>query len=92
MKAVDKRRLHLKIVISVLAISSFACSSEEATMPELFGMREDEASEALTENGIDDWTVEWHEGENPSVVVNQKPKPGLPVEQETEVLIILSGK
>ncbi len=61
-------------------------------MPDLSGMREQEASEALRDSGIEDWTVRWTEGPKPMVVVDQEPDAGRPVDPETEVLIILSGE
>ena len=76
----------------MLAVFVLACSSESTTMPDLSGMREEEASAVLRDNGIEDWTVEWAEGENPMVVVDQEPDAGQPVEPDTDVVISLSGR
>ena len=80
------------VLIGMLAVFVLACSSESTTMPDLSGMREEEASAVLRANGIEDWTVEWAEGENPMVVVDQEPDAGQPVEPDTEVVISLSGR
>ena len=86
------KRLRSGIVVGALAMSFlFACSSE-STMPDLSGMREREASAALRESGIEDWTVKWAEGPNPLVVIDQEPDAGRPVGPETDVLISLSGE
>lgn len=68
-----------------------ACSDDK-TMPDLSGMRKDEAAAALRANGIRDWTEKWSEGSNPLVVVDQEPDAGEPVDLDTEVLISLSGR
>ena len=61
-------------------------------MPDLHGLDKDESSETMEESGIDDYTVEWHEGENPLVVVDQVPDAGETIDDETEVRIVLSGR
>ena len=61
-------------------------------MPDLSGIREDEATAALEEEGIEDWTVEWHEGTKPMVVVDQEPDEGDSVSENSEVQIVLSGQ
>ncbi|HYN35359.1 MAG TPA: PASTA domain-containing protein [Actinomycetota bacterium] len=60
-------------------------------MPDLTGMRNDESTEAMDEAGIEDYTVEWREGSDPLVVIDQTPEAGEPVTSETEVSVTLSG-
>ena len=88
------RRLKALLVRLALAgaltLSLSACS-DETTMPDLSGMRKDEAAATLREHGIDDWTEKWSEGPNPLVVVDQVPDPGETVDEDTEVEISLSG-
>ena len=86
------RRLTVAVIVGVLAVLSIACTDDGVTMPDLSGMRKDEATATLRENGIEDWSENWSEGPNPLVVVDQEPNPGEPVGSDTEVEISLSGE
>ena len=82
-------------IVAVVAAAVFTlsgCSSGDPTMPDLLGMREDEATAVLEEEGIEDVTVEWHEGTKPMVVVDQEPEAGDSVSDNSEVRIVLSGE
>ena len=92
MRTSVKRRQTLATVAAAAVLTLPGCSSRERTMPDLSGMREDEATAVLEEEGIEDWTVEWHEGANPMVVVDQEPEAGEPVIDDSEVRIVLSGE
>ena len=79
-------------VVAVAVFTLTGCSSGDPTMPDLSGMREGEAEAVLEEEGIEDWTVEWHEGTKPAVVVDQEPEAGDSVSDNSEVRIVLSGE
>ena len=84
-----------RIIVAVTAAAVLTlpgCASGDPTMPDLLGMREDEATAVLEEEGIEDWTVEWHEGAKPMVVVDQEPEAGDSVSSNSEIRIVLSGE
>lgn len=87
-----RHRLTLGALVAALVFILLACSPGDPTMPDLSGLHKDEATEALQSEGIEDWTVEWHEGTKPMVVVNQEPEAGAPVTDDSEVRITLSGE
>jgi PASTA domain len=86
-----RRRLGACLV-TLMLLSSVACSKGESVMPDVHGMREDAASDALGDAGIEDWTVRFIEGSKPMVVKDQDPEPGEIVDSETEILITLDGR
>ena len=86
------RRHNIVAVVTAAVFVLPVCSSGDPTMPDLSGMSKDEATFILLKEGVEDWTVEWHEGANPLVVVDQEPEPGDPVTEETEALVVLSGE
>ena len=61
-------------------------------MPDLSGMSKDGATFILLKEGVEDWTVEWHEGTKPTIVIDQEPEAGDSVSDNSEVLIVLSGE
>ena len=80
------------LVLSLVLLAPVACSKDETVMPDLSGMREIEATEALKNAGIDDWTVGFSQGPNPMVVTDTNPEAGEAVEPDTEVKITLDGR
>lgn len=79
------------VLLLLVLVSAVACSND-LVMPDLEGMRNHESEEAMDEAGISDYTIEWREGSDPLVVIDQTPGAGEPVMSETEVSVTLSGR
>ena len=86
------RRLRFLTVLLFLSVIVVSACSDSDVMPDILGMNKDDSAEAMSDAGIDDWTVEWREGDEPLKVIYQSPDPGTPIEYEMEIKITLSGR